>query len=294
MIAARPEGSGGRLEGKVAIITGAAAGIGRATALRFAREGARLVLADRDEATLGGLKEELDADGATAEVIRADTSVVEDVQRIVGAGMCSFGRVDVLVANAGVMVMADVLDETGEGWDRIHATNSRGTFLSCKHAIEAMRGSGGGSIVCVSSISGLRGQGGQVAYGSTKFAVAGLTRHLAIEWADRGIRVNAVAPGAIRTEGLRALVNARRAPEGRARVDPQRLSHAVLAMGRRARDRRERRRGQDPLDRLGGLHPVGRLGEPDEVAAAIVFLASDEASFITGTVLPVDGGYLAQ
>jgi NAD(P)-dependent dehydrogenase (short-subunit alcohol dehydrogenase family) len=137
-----------------------------------------------------------------------------------------------------------------------------GMFLTCKYAIEAMLKTGGGSIVCLSSISGIAGQNRQATYGPAKFVATGITKHLAIEWADRGIRVNAVAPGTINTERVKRL------PE-----EPG---------------------GSEYVEEIKKAHPMGRLGEPEEVANAILFLASDEASFITGTVLPVDGGYLAQ
>ncbi|WP_328401380.1 SDR family NAD(P)-dependent oxidoreductase [Nocardia sp. NBC_00403] len=143
------------------------------------------------------------------------------------------------------------------------AVDGRGMFLTCKYAIEQMPTSGrGGAIVCVSSISGLAGQARQAAYGPAKYVASGLTKHLAIEWATNGIRVNAVAPGTIRTERVRAL--------------------------------EEEPGGPEYISDMASKHPMGRLGEPDEVAEAIAFLASDAASFITGVILPVDGGYLAQ
>lgn len=140
--------------------------------------------------------------------------------------------------------------------------DGRGMFLTCKYAIEAMLKTGGGSIVCISSISGLAGQSRQSTYGPAKFVATGITKHLAVEWAKRGIRVNAVAPGTINTERVK------RFPD-----EPG---------------------GAEYMEAIKKAHPMGRIGEPDEVASAILFLASAEASFITGIVLPVDGGYLAQ
>jgi NAD(P)-dependent dehydrogenase (short-subunit alcohol dehydrogenase family) len=171
----------------------------------------------------------------------------------------SFGRIDVLVANAGIIPLNTIVEATPEDWDRVMAVDGRGMFLTCKFAVEAMleQAEPGGSIVCLSSISGLAGQAQQSTYGPAKFVASGITKHLAVEWAPRGIRVNAVAPGTIATEALVEL------PEEY--IAPMRESH-----------------------------PVGRLGEPAEVANAILFLASDEASFVTGAILPVDGGYLAQ
>jgi NAD(P)-dependent dehydrogenase (short-subunit alcohol dehydrogenase family) len=254
----------GRLRGKSAVVTGAAAGIGRATAELFAREGARLVATDVNEAGLGRLRQELAATGAEVETVVGDVSRDEDARRMIRAAVERYGRLDVLVANAGIIPLNDALEATADDWDGVMAVDGRGMFLTCKYAIEAMLGNDPprGAIVCLSSISGLAGQKRQATYGPAKFVATGLTKHLAVEWADRGIRVNAVAPGTIRTERVRAL------PE-----EPG---------------------GQEYLDAIAKQHPMGRLGEPAEVAAAILFLASDEASFVTGAVLPVDGGYLAQ
>jgi NAD(P)-dependent dehydrogenase (short-subunit alcohol dehydrogenase family) len=251
-----------RLTGKSAVITGAAFGIGRATAERFAAEGARLVLTDIRGEPLAALAGELRGGGAEVETVVGDVSVTNDARRMIQTAVQRYGRLDVLVANAGIIPLGDALTSTAEDWDEVMAVDGRGMFLTCKFAIEAMLPTGGGAIVCLSSISGLAGQKRQAAYGPAKFVATGLAKHLAIEWADRGIRVNAVAPGTIRTERVRRL------PE-----EPGGLEY---------------------LQAIEKLHPMGRIGEPAEVAAAILFLASDDASFITGAVLPVDGGYLAQ
>ncbi len=251
-----------RLAGKVCLITGAGSGIGRATADLFAAEGANLVLFDISAE--GVARAEADAAAAGAEVVAVtgDVSEETDVVRAVQAALDRFGRLDVLVANAGIIPLSDVLETTVEDWDRVMAVDGRGMFLSCKHAIRAMLETGGGSIVCLSSISGLAGQKRQAAYGPAKFVASGITQHLAIEWADRGIRVNAVAPGTIRTERVRSLVDEPGGPEY--------------------------------LRVMEQAHPMGRIGEPSEVAKAILFLASDDASFVSGAILPVDGAYLAQ
>lgn len=247
----------GRLDGKSTIITGAAKGIGRATARVFAREGARLALGDVDEVALEALRAELDGQGVEVVAVRTDVAEEEDVRRLVAGATGAFGRLDVLVANAGIIPLTTLDTTTVEQWDHVMAVDGRGMFLSCKHAVAAMLESGGGAIVCLSSISGVAGQPQQAAYGPAKFVASGLTKHLAVEWAARGIRVNAVAPGTIRTEAVAQL------PEEY--VEPMRQAH-----------------------------PMNRLGEPSEVGEAIAFLASDAASFITGAILPVDGGYLAQ
>jgi len=252
----------GRLDGKSCVITGAAHGIGRATAELFARQGARLVITDVDAEGLAKLRAELAGDGTDVQAVTGDVSEPAAAQRMIAAAVDAYGRLDVLVANAGVIPFGEITKVGAADFDHVMAIDGRGMFLTCKYAIEAMLAGGGGAIVCLSSISGLAGQKGQSTYGPAKFVASGLAMHLGVEWADRGIRVNAVAPGTIRTERVRRLADEPGGPEYLAEI--------------------ERR------------HPIGRLGEPAEVAAAIVFLASDEASFITGTVLPVDGGYLAQ
>ncbi|MCC7025021.1 MAG: SDR family oxidoreductase [Thermomicrobiales bacterium] len=251
-----------RLRDKVSVITGAAFGIGRATALRFAEEGAQLVVTDIQEEPLRALVEELRAGGAEVEAVVGDVSREEDARRMIAAAIDRFGRLDVLVANAGIIPLGDILESPVEEWDRVMAVDGRGMWLTCKFAVEAMLASGGGAIVCLSSISGVAGQKRQATYGPAKFVASGITRHLAVEWADRGIRVNAVAPGTIRTERVRQLPD-----------EPG---------------------GAEYLEAIEKMHPMARIGEPSEVVAAILFLASDDASFITGVVLPVDGGYLAQ
>jgi NAD(P)-dependent dehydrogenase (short-subunit alcohol dehydrogenase family) len=247
----------------VAVITGAAQGIGRATLEVFVAEGARVVATDIDGATLDETARTVSADVVT---VAGDVSAEDDARAMVAAAVSSFGRIDVLVANAGVIPLSTIDQTSVAEWDHVMAVDGRGMFLTCKFAIKQMArqddGRGSGSIVLLSSISGLRGQVGQAAYGPAKYVATGLTHHLAIEWASRGIRVNAVAPGTIRTDAVAALLDT---PDGRAYVQE-----------------------------IEGRHPIGRLGEPREVAEAIAFLASDAASFVTGAVLPVDGGYLAQ
>lgn len=252
----------GRMDGKSVLVTGAAFGIGRATARKFAEEGANLLLQDIQGEPLTALTDELRSAGATVKAVVGDVAQVADCQGMIQAAVDAYGRLDVAVANAGIIPLGDILESSVDDWDKVMSIDGRGMFLTCKFAIEAMLKTGGGSIICLSSISGMEGQKRQSTYGPAKFVASGLAKHLAIEWADRGIRVNAVAPGTINTERVQRLPDEPGGPEY--------------------------------LEAIKKLHPMGRIGEPAEVANAILFLASEEASFITGVILPVDGGYLAQ
>ncbi|MCB8874055.1 SDR family NAD(P)-dependent oxidoreductase [Acidisoma silvae] len=247
---------GRRLAGKVAVITGGAKGIGRATAKLFAEQGAKVVIGDLSfedvTATAAALSPEGDVVGVVCDV-RHET----DIQNLMATAVNRFGRLDILVANAGIIPEAFLADATAELWDDTMAVDARGMFLSAKYAGLEMVKAGSGAIVLLSSISGQIGQLGQVVYGPAKFVASGLTKHLAIELAPKGVRVNAVAPGTIETPAVAAM-----SPEG-------------IAKGI-------------------AKHPLGRIGKAEEVAWGILFLASDEASFITGAILPIDGGFLAQ
>jgi NAD(P)-dependent dehydrogenase (short-subunit alcohol dehydrogenase family) len=248
-----------RLAGKVAVITGAGSGIGRAATMLFLREGARVIAASL-EPEIVDLPLELQEHGDALEALRCDVTKEQDVQTAMQAATGRFGRLDILFNNAGIEMSAPVTDTTNEAWTRVMDANSRGTFLCCKHAIPAMLIGGGGAIVNNASINAIRGNHDLVAYCASKGAVAAMTRALALDYAGRNIRVNCVCPGTV--EDTRMLQRKlETAPEAAA------LRAAFIAK-----------------------HPMGRMAKSEEVARAVLFLASDDASFITGVELPVDGG----
>jgi 3-oxoacyl-[acyl-carrier protein] reductase len=242
-----------RLEGKVALVTGGARGIGREVAGRFADEGARVLVADRDGDAGRSVVEDLAARGRPAHFVTVDVTVPADVERCVGEAVTKFGRIDVLINNAGITADAWAAKMTDEQWDRVIAVNLTGAFSCIRAVLPPMFGQGSGSIINASSVVGVYGNLGQVNYAATKAGIIGMTRALARELGPRGIRVNAVAPGFIETD-MTAKV-------------PEKV-----------------------LDLMRSRTPLGRLGRPADVAAAYVFLASDEAAYVTGQVLGVDGG----
>ena len=256
----------GRLAGKVALITGAASGIGRATALRFAQEGARLVLTDRDEPALS----------RTAAESGAVLAFVHDVtdearwRAVVDETVAGLGRLDILVNSAGIAVIATIEDTSLADWRRVNAVNVEGTFLGCREAVRAMKenaakGGGGGSIVNISSIAGIVGDSHSAAYCASKGAVRLLTKSVALHCARKGygIRCNSVHPAFTATPMVESFI-------GKAK-NPDRMR-----------------------DGLTHAAPLGRMAEAGEIAAAILYLASDESSFSTGSELLVDGGLTAQ
>lgn len=253
---------GARLHDKVAVVTGAAAGIGEATAELFATEGARVVVLDVDP-TGEAVAQRIRTHGGTALFAPADISVEADVRRAMALAADTFGRIDVLVNNAAVFVLKG-LEASPAEWRRSLDVNVVGTALCTRFAVEIMQRGGGGSIVNLASISSFIGQPGFLTYSATKAALLNMTRCMAVDLAPHNIRVNCVCPATIRT----AATDRHMAQTG--------LSEA------------------DFLAEHAPLHLLNRVGTPREVAYAILFLASDEASFITATPLLVDGGYLAR
>jgi 3-oxoacyl-[acyl-carrier protein] reductase len=245
-----------RLAGRVAAITGAALGIGRATARLFASEGAAVALGDVDTAGVETVAKEIVAAGGRAIAVGVDVGDTGQVQAFVDRAVAELGRLDVMFANAGIAHSAPFLDHPEAQWHRVLRVNLTGVFLCCQIAARQMVTQGGGCIITTASINGLRGVENLVGYNAAKAGVIELTRTMAVELAQHGIRVNALAPAQIDT----------------------RLTRTLPAEARRRR-----------VERI----PMGRFGEVDEVARAALFLATDDASFVTGHTLAVDGGYLA-
>jgi len=248
---------GGRLEGKVALISGAARGQGAVHAELFAKEGASVVLGDILEKEVRFVADEIRAGGGAAEAIELDVTSPRDWIAAVELAETTFGRLDVLVNNAGIIDGGGAVDEDLEAWHRVIAVNQTGMFLGMKHAVPAMRRAGGGSIVNVSSTLGVVGADDYIAYQASKGAVRQMTRSAALSYVKDGIRVNTICPGFIETPMTDELEDEIR-------------DHDI------------------------GMTPMARAGKPIEVSYAVLYLASDESSFVTGSDLVVDGGYLAQ
>lgn len=251
----------GILDNKVALVTGAASGIGRQSALAFARAGAKVVVSD---ITVDGGEETVDMiknAGGEAFFVKADVSNQADVQALVDKTVETYGRLDCAHNNAGIEgILGPCMDCTEENWDRTIAINLTGVFYCCKAELAQMLKQGGGAIVNTASVAGLVGFAGIPAYTASKHGVNGLTKQIALDYAKENIRINSVCPGVIQTPMI------------------------------------DRFTGGDPeaIKAFTATEPVGRLGQPEEIAAAVVWLCTDEASFVTGINMPVDGGFIAQ
>jgi NAD(P)-dependent dehydrogenase (short-subunit alcohol dehydrogenase family) len=248
-----------RLEGKVAIVTGAASGIGRTTAIRFAAEGAKVVAADRNRPGAEQTVATISAAGGEAALAQMDTSKADQVEAMVELAVTQFGKLDILINAAAILIVTPPIAEHSErDWDMMMAVNLKGVFLCCKYGIRAMLKGGGGSIVNIASGSGIQGTGRSTAYGVTKAGVIHLTTMASEQYTPQGIRVNTVSPGPVDTPQFRGSAQ----------------STAVFEENRTK-------------------HPMARLAQPDEITNALLFLASDEASYVSGQNLIVDGGQIA-
>ena len=249
-----------RFQSKVVIVTGAGGGIGRATALAFAVEGAHLVLADSNEATGRDSADQCRSADAEAEFVKTDVSSAADCAALVAKAVERFGRLDIAFNNAGINLQVKPIAEVDEvDWQRILAINLTGVFLCMKYQVAAMKRTGGGAIINTASVGGLIGTAGVTAYCATKHGVIGLTKSAALDHIKDGIRINAICPGGTRTAMLAEWFK-----------DPQ-VERAALAQT-----------------------PIGRMASPEEIASAVLFLGSQDASFMVGHALVADGGLTAQ
>jgi NAD(P)-dependent dehydrogenase (short-subunit alcohol dehydrogenase family) len=248
-------------KGQVALVTGASSGMGLATAQAFAEAGAAVVLADINQERLGGATDGLTASGHQAIGVICDVSNEDQVAALVERTVATFGRLDMAFNNAGIQAPpSDAADEAAEIFDCVNGINLRGVWSCMKHELRQMRGQGSGAIVNCSSLGGPVGLPGRASYHASKHGVIGLTRSAALEYAPRGIRINAVCPGTIETPMVTEMVA----------------------------------RGELDVPEAMKNQPIGRLGRPDEIAAAVLWLCSPAATFVIGVALPVDGGYTAR
>jgi NAD(P)-dependent dehydrogenase (short-subunit alcohol dehydrogenase family) len=252
-----------KLEQRVAVVTGAGSGIGRAMALLFAQEGARILAADINGSAAEETAAAVQAAGGTAQAFTVNVVEPDEVRAMIEAAVAAYGRVDILCNNAGIGSTTDVVEAEPEEWDRVMAVNVKSVFLGCKYVIPHMLEQGGGVIVNTASVAGMVGLVKRASYSASKGAVIALTRQVAIEYVEQGIRVNCLCPGTVDSPWVGRLL-------GQA-DDPGAARAALVAR-----------------------QPMGRLGTPEEIAAAALYLASDDAAFITGTGLVIDGGLTAR
>jgi NAD(P)-dependent dehydrogenase (short-subunit alcohol dehydrogenase family) len=252
-----------KLEQRVAVITGAGSGIGQAMARLFAREGAHILAADVNESAAQETARMITEGGGTCRTFAVDVSRPEQVRAMIDAAMAAFGRIDILCNNAGIGSTTDVVECEPEEWDRVLTVNVKSVYLGCKYAIPHMLEQGGGVIVNTASVAGMVGLPKRASYSASKGAVIALTRQVAVEYVEQGIRVNCLCPGTVDSPWVGRLLQQA--------GDPVAARQALVAR-----------------------QPLGRLGTPDEIAAAALYLVSDDAAFITGTGLVIDGGLTAR
>lgn len=272
----------GRIEGKVALITGGGSGIGEATAIRFSEEGAKVVVVDINAASAKRVADNINASGGQASAFTADVADEAATKAMIKHAVDTYGRLDILHNNATALEVGAVKDLTLEGWNKTLAVNVTAPFLATKHALPIMIAQGGGAIVNTASISGTGGDYGMSAYNAGKAAVINFTRSAAIENARFGVRMNCVCPGAIDTPAIQSMTGSGKGP----------LPHVSLA-GKGELPKVSAEISRQIRERMMNAHPIGRLGLPIEIANTVLFLASDEASFITGAAYIVDGGLTA-
>lgn len=252
-----------KLDQRVAVITGAGSGIGQAMALLFAREGARVLAADLNEAAAGETARQIHTAGGVCESYVVDVVESGQVRAMIEQARASFGRLDILCNNAGIGSTTDVVACEPDEWDRVMAVNVKSVYLGCKYAVPVMLEQGGGVIINTASVAGMVGIVKRASYSASKGAVIALTRQVAIDYVEHGIRVNCLCPGTVDSPWVGRLLSQS--------DDPGEMRRALEAR-----------------------QPIGRLGRPEEVAAAALYLASDDAAFITGTGLVIDGGWTAK
>lgn len=253
-----------KLANKTALITGGGTGMGKVTALLFAREGANVIITGRREAKLKEVAEEAAKEGLKLDYLVSDVSSEEDCKAAVDYAVGKYGRIDILFNNAGVLYPGTTHETDTETWDKIFDTNVKGTYWMSKYTIPVMLENGGGSIVNNSSVGGLNGFPGLAAYTASKGAVTLLTKTMALEYADKGIKVNAICPGTIETPMV--------VDEFLGKVDDRAAAENFLL----------------------SLHPIGRFGKPEEVAHTVLFLCDDNVGFMTGNMISIDGGWNAR